>query len=681
MLARYMFVFRSGMQYVPSVATAVVRRRSDLDPLRSASVSDPPIQASLLARNAEVAVPDEASTAPVEPSLSPVIDPDESGDPDQTMVMKVANIGFLLERLGEDCDDLQYLRELTQNALEARARRVVWDVDWTTLDVTDGTYKLCCIDDGIGMTAEEMVMHINRLSSSGGTQAIDANFGVGAKISAATRNPAGVIYQSWVDGNGTMVQLWRDPTTRQYGLKQFRRTDGTYSHVVRLAEKAKPDLIGQHGTKVVLLGTGKTHDTMEAPPGAPTKSRWVSRNLGSRYFRFPRGVEVRAREGWLQPRSDTERNLTRRIMGMEEFLDRYSDSSGRVPLERCDVHWWILDASEARRAYSLPNAGHFAALYQDELYELATGRAGTARLQQFGVIFGSDRVVLYVEPRSGSANRLMANTARTQLILDGAPLPYAEWASEFRREMPQEIRDHMDAVIAGARDASHQQIIQERLKTYSTLYRLSRHRIRTGGPENASGPLEPSNSREREDATAEHDTPAKQRTNRDPTGDMLASILAADGEQAESTNDMEPIFPRTVWISQFNDPPTRAADELDDRAAKYLPDDNLIQINGDFRVFVDMEDHWCREYDLTRGNDVIVGVVQEWFEQALIETVIGAQQLQGDRRWSSDDIERVLSEEALTAAVMQRYHVANAIKRSLGSKLGTLRDRSEALTA
>ena len=44
-----------------------------------------------------------------------------SAEPEQTMNMGVANIGFMLERLGADCDDLQYLRELTKNSLEADA--------------------------------------------------------------------------------------------------------------------------------------------------------------------------------------------------------------------------------------------------------------------------------------------------------------------------------------------------------------------------------------------------------------------------------------------------------------------------------------------------------------------------------------------------------------------------------
>jgi hypothetical protein len=477
-----------------------------------------------------------------------------------------------------------------------------------------------------------------------------------------------------------MIQLWRDPENAQYGLKQFRLPDGSFSHVVPLSDKAKPEQINQHGTKVTLLGKGPNHDTMAAPEGAPTASRWVSRNLGSRYFRFPEGMTVRAREGWTQPREDTERNLLRRVMGMEEFLNRYSDSSGTVSLDTCDVWWWVLDDSDARRSYSLPNSGHFAALFQEELYELTTGRAGTARLQQFGVIFGTDRVVLYLEPRNGAAQRLVANTARTQLLLDGGQLPYAEWAIEFRAAMPQEIRDHMDAVIAGARDANHQPAIRERLKTYALLYRLSRRRLRADGPDQASGRLDPSNSRSRNEPRSDRDT-SKKKSDRDPTGDMLASMLAADGENAEPTAEMEPVFPETVWVSEAGDPPSRAEGELDDRAARYLREDNLIKINGDFRVFVDMIHHWCSEYGLPQDNEVVISIVREWFEQALIETVIGAQQLQGDRRWSSDDMEKVLSEEALTAAVMQRYHVANAIKRSLGAKLGTLRERKDAAAA
>ena len=52
--------------------------------------------------------------------------------------------------------------------------------------------------------------------------------------------------------------------------------------------------------------------------------------------------------------------------------------------------------------------------------------------------------------------------------------------------------------------------------------------------------------------------------------------------------------------------------------------------------------------------------------------VIGVQALKDAKEWSKDDIFKALSEEALTASVMQRYHVNHAIKRELGSKLGRL---------
>src|SRR5439155_13069088 len=125
--------------------------------------------------------------------------------------------------------------------------------------------------------------------------------------------------------------------------------------------------------------------------------------------------------------------------------------------------------------------GNMAALYQDELYELRTGRAGVSRLQQFGVIFGYDRVVLYVEPQNGDGHRITSNTARTQMLRDGQPLPYADWAAEFREKMPQEIQDHIDAVIAGAIGGDHRDAIAERLRAYQALFRLSRYRLRADG--------------------------------------------------------------------------------------------------------------------------------------------------------------------------------------------------------
>src|SRR5579884_1920560 len=114
--------------------------------------------------------------------------------------LEVHNASFLVDRLGADCGDLQALRELTVNALQAIASlgsssigRVVWDLDWARFDASGGRdRKVSVIDTGVGMTADEMRFYINHLSASSRPQDSARNFGVGAKIAAGSRNPHGL---------------------------------------------------------------------------------------------------------------------------------------------------------------------------------------------------------------------------------------------------------------------------------------------------------------------------------------------------------------------------------------------------------------------------------------------------------------------------------------------------------
>lgn len=123
--------------------------------------------------------------------------------------MTVANMTFLINRLGDDCGPLQFVRELTQNGLDAIKAMpdgkgsVTWDLDWSYFTLL-GSRKLACIDTGAGMTGPDMVRFINELSSSMHTQSAGGNFGVGAKIAAAPRNPHGMVYKSWRNGIGHM---------------------------------------------------------------------------------------------------------------------------------------------------------------------------------------------------------------------------------------------------------------------------------------------------------------------------------------------------------------------------------------------------------------------------------------------------------------------------------------------
>jgi hypothetical protein len=596
------------------------------------------------------------------------------------LAMTVQNLGFLLDRLGQDCHPLQYLRELTQNSIEAILRvgipgEVVWDMDWTAYDL-EGAQKLCAIDTGDGMNGDEMVRFINQLSSSVSPQSLSGNYGVGAKIAAATRNPSGVLYLSWKHGDGAMIHLYRKETG-QYGLKQWRHHNGQYDYYLPLEDDVRPEIVREHGTKVVLLGESPASNTMQAPPNTPSPSRWISKYLNTRYFRFPDSVTVRAREGWEYPRSDKDRNYLRTLTGQEPYLKNHSVASGKLDLSDAVAHWWILKDEPAISNNSgfIESAGHVAALYQDELYELANARAGMSKLQQLGVTFGYRYVVIYVEPEQTDKGRLTTNTSRTSLLIDNESLPWADWAAEFRERLPQDIADLVAEKAAAATNTDHARSIRERLKEIFDMFKISRYRPDSGGTISIDESRMVGGGRTN-NTTREPRIPGdggRSGGSGGSGGNVYAVFEKVDGTSGKRAK-LDP-FPMVKWVSVKDG--TREYGDIEDRAAKYLSDQNLLLVNADFRVFGDVVSFFVKEFGETTGIvELTRDAVRGWFEQALVETVMGVQGLMNSKEWSQRDIETALSEEALTAAVMQRYHVHFAVKRELASKLGGRRSQA-----
>lgn len=600
--------------------------------------------------------------------------------------MTVDKVGFLLDRLGQDCSPLQYLRELTQNAIEAVLRSgvpgsITWDVDWTSFDLAGGPMKLCIVDTGDGMTGDQMIRFINQLSSSGSEQSFTGNYGVGAKIAAATKNPAGVVYQSWKGGEGYMVQLEKNASTGEYGLHQWELKDRTYSYFVPLDDAVKPPEVSSHGTKVILVGMKASDVTIAPPPDAASPSRWISKYLNTRYFQFPDGLTVKAREGWDNPRTDKDRNVLRTITGQRPYLDAHSNESGVVQLSGAKVHWWILKDEPAMSNNSgfVDSAGHVAALYQNELYDRATSRAGTAVLQRFGILFGHRFVVLYVEPSPGKDQSLTTNTARTTLLLNGEKLPWEDWAYEFREKMPKALAEFIREKAAAVTEKDHTDNIKDRLKNVMDLYKVSRYRPAPAGvflsDDSASVRIgrSPFSSSKSEGGSGGNEAGAFAKGQRDGEVGQVYHLFEKKGGVSSDKVTVDP-FPIVRWVSVKNGSRTDD-DGMEDKASTFIASQNTLLVNADFRVFTDMISRLSKEKDVGGGpgiKDVVEEIVHQWFEQALVETVIGVQQLKGSKEWGPDEIDRALSPEALTSAVMQRYHVYVACRRELGAKLGKL---------
>lgn len=586
--------------------------------------------------------------------------------------MAVANMTFLVNRLGNDCAPLQFVRELTQNAIEGIAQagdtdgEVIWDVEWNHFILSDGVMKLCCIDTGAGMTGPEMVKHINQLSSSIHEQSASGNFGVGAKISAGPRNPHGLVYMSWKGGIGHMIHLWLDPEENVYGLKRWPQNNGEFWTPV--SNDLKPKQIQDHGTVVVLLGKSDEDTTIEAPAGTAMRSRWILRYLNTRYFRFPDGIKVQAREGWENPR-DSKHNFLRVVEGQGTWLDKNAESRGTVGLTGATAHWWILKEAVDRDSGHNAGGGHIAALYQNELYELALrSSGGIAKLQMFGVIFGSDRVVIYVEP-SNEYSQVTANTARTQLLIDNEAIDWSSWASDFRASMPDEIKMLQEEIGSHSGDKSYKQKILDRLKDIRDILRFSRVRPASNGivPYDEEAKVAGGESNPTDVSRLGHREPGSKGGK---SGDIYALFAEASetlGNHVE-TNDA----PDVQWVKVEDG--SRIPPDLNDRAARFLLSQNLLIINADFRVFTDMVERWKAAYTHISGAEGTVReVVHEWFEQQLTETVMSAKALKSTGRWSIDELQQLWSEESLTAAVLPRWHIDQSIRRNLGQRLGTLK--------
>jgi hypothetical protein len=593
---------------------------------------------------------------------------------DEILPMSVGQMAFLVDRLYQDCSPLQFLRELTKNAIEGVIRRVGagggeirWDVDWNRFKLTTGhVTKLCIIDNGCGMTGPEMVEYINKLSSSIHQQSKTGNFGVGAKISTAPANPEGIVYLSWVAGKGSMIHLYRDAKNGIYGLRRFE--NGEFWQAI--SNDIKPEPIEDHGTMVVLLGDDEAQDTMRAPSKAKMARKWVLRYLNERFFRFPKNVAVKAREGWDLDRGD-KHNFLRTVTGMEDWLSTSSQARGSVRLAQAKstAHWWIIKSGVDLNSGHYPPGGHVAALYQDELYQVAYGTAGYARLQAFGVIFGCDRVVIYVEPDNGQKQDVTSNTARTLLLIDNEPLNWSEHAAEFRENMPDELDAFQNEIGQNAQHSDHRLAIRDRLKSIKELFKFGRYRPAKAGKFSVGDPAENTGGTADEDGTNTDGKSTRGGATGGRRGDIYALFTEEGGRPADLVES--PIEPERSWISVEDG--SRAVGDLEDRAARYIPESNRLLINGDFRAFTDMVDRWVAKYEAP-GTQVMVirDVVREWFEQQLVETILSAWALRHTGRWSMVELPELWSEAALTAAVLPRYHIDVNIKRTLGQRLGKL---------
>lgn len=602
-----------------------------------------------------------------------------------TQKIRVANTTFLVDRLGMDCGPLQYVRELTQNSIEAIEKRrqsgwsepgrIIWDVDWP-LAQTQGLWKLQISDNGSGMTGGEIEQYINSLSSSGGTQGFTENFGVGAKIAAGKENPNGLIYRSWVGDSGVMAHFWRDPQDG-YGLAQMPVGD-EYRHIAPISPDLKTTPIDSHGTSVTLMGSSQSENTY-AKHGL--KQKWLIEYLNSRYFIIPDDVTIQVRdfsradpEEWPTSPDVTMKggggSQLRTVKGMHALLTANAESHGVVELQNARAHWFLLPEGLNVSGGVWNEKSHVAALFQNELYDVRSLRQSFSELREFGILYGQQRIVLYLEPDTTKL-KVVANTARSSLLLDqdssGTALPWEDWKAEFRDRLPQEIRDMMNDILSRTNIGDYNEEVRRRLREIRDLFRFERYRRSRTGAIPTGGEL-PGGSKRELDGTGGRTGGGGGKRSGGGAGDLFGAFITPEGDPSNPSPSADN-YPKAEWVS-VQDGTRSAEDDLEDRAARYVRSQNLVQINADFRGFERVTDVLATEYPHADPSDV-QRAFREWTALQLAEAVYAVLHLQGSSEWDSNQIHDIaLSPEALTTAVLSRYTTLSHMRRQLGSRVG-----------
>ena len=155
-------------------------------------------------------------------------------------------------------------------------------------------------------------------------------------------------------------------------------------------------------------------------------------------------------------------------------------------------------------------------------------------------------------------------------------------------------------------------------------------------------------------------------------GNLYSLFEQTPGIRAEKIASRELPEIEVIWVSVADG--TRTPPHLEDRAARYDRRHNLLTISADFRGYLAIIERWVKRYQRVPGaRRAIEDLLGGWWQQALEETVLGVLALKGSEYWDDRAVQAALSEEALTATAMQRYHLDAVARRELRGLLGTAR--------
>lgn len=420
-----------------------------------------------------------------------------------------------VDRMHGECTQLQWLRELVVNSIEAIAATgeggniLVHSIEQDMGEGIGNVRKLAVTDTGEGIAENELYSSFQVAMTSRGK----GNYGIGAKIAALPMNSAGMIYRSLVAGGEPAELMWHKTGPAGY-YAALDWTDGETGEVHYVTppscEKTTYGDISRagHGTQVVLCGEKAEDDTCATFSPSQTKSggnlHWAVRELNFKFWRFPKDISIRVENAKVNGSDSGPKSYI--IHGGERGMRDFAENQGVVNLEENPyrVKWFLLNTKTGNSHNGWSEGRTIGTLYREntgvvEVYAIRRARKGAALMNDFGIYTGAERVVLLVEPTRQEL--MQPTTARNDLnIADEGTVAsaYKEIGEEFASLMAERaspLAAYVKSQLEGLASTSDEKTLREVIARAIELYmikdyrRLAKGKIRTkdGGQQRQLG--------------------------------------------------------------------------------------------------------------------------------------------------------------------------------------------------
>ncbi|MCK5883897.1 MAG: hypothetical protein KAG61_09425 [Bacteriovoracaceae bacterium] len=602
----------------------------------------------------------------------------------QMQEIKAENPSTLVNIMGTECPPLQFLREYTVNSIEAIKRAnakkgvILWGIDPYYL-AKDKVEKLCIVDNGDGMTLDEMIHQVATLGVEGAnkTHGEDANFGVGGKISAFKNNPEGMVYKSKKNGKCSIVIIAL--VDSKYVIKEAKS----------ITNKLMPGLLQKEksGTIVTFLGESLDENTARriSDKGKKDKAgfKYLIQYLNTKFFDIPSQIQITV----LDSNDKHGGTKNRTIQGMKRLLNKKSLSKGSLSFNEFNAHWWIQENDFSKNNGTIMgnmggSCGHIAIILNGEVYEKPY--PPYSYLPRFGVYAGMRQVFIYIEP---TGDNIYAAIARTRLTVNGNPLSINDMGKLFNDNMPKKLRDFIDAQMGTAQSST----VKDMLKKFLNRFKVPKYIQQTKGDIDGNLVLDHTRKNEKGDLAGcedgdnpympSSDTPIKDLNSRKGSSAKDKEIYGS-GRKGKNSMQQGNIadYPDVVWQSvkpMSEDIGIREPGDMEDRVGKFIPNTNTLIINADFAPIDEVIKYWNHRLSITSKGDakVVRRAVHRSYELNLVDAIIHTKALgrSGANDWNEEIVNKILSDEfSLTTIATPQFHLTSTLKHEIRKDIGRL---------